>query len=64
MKNAIKIIGEGRIKRYVVVRVGWCYNIGHPDVPGCFRTLEAAQAAADAAGVHIDVVGDSYAIMD
>lgn len=61
MKNAIIIIGEGRRKRYTVSRVGWCSS--SPLIPGSFSTLEAAQAAAADAGIHIDVVGGIYAVI-
>lgn len=61
MKNAIIIIGEGRRKRYIVSRVGWCSSI--PLIPASFATLEAAQAAAIESGIHIDVVGDIYAVI-
>lgn len=58
MKDAIMVVGEGRRKRYCVVRVGWCST--NPIIPGSFGSLEAAAAEA---GITIEAVGDVYAIM-
>ena len=58
---AIQVSGYGKKRRYVVCRVE--NGIIFPQaVAGIFKMQDAAQNAALAAGIKVDVIGDAYAI--
>ena len=59
---AILVIGTGKNRRYAIVEVisGCGYN---PTSRINYKTIEAAQAAANSMGINISVIGDAYQVI-
>lgn len=60
MKYAIEKIGYGKRTRYIIERAVWCGAI--PVDHKIYKTEDAARAAAEALGIEIIAVGNSYEI--
>lgn len=62
---AVEIIGCGKRRRYCIKRVvrdGWSVGT-YPTDGRSYGSAEAATAAAQAAGIEIAKIGDSYQII-